>query len=251
MISEQDTFLKKIRNDRIESKRRVVDLELEELARKCIIYPIVLIVVGALVRLFSWILCEIPILSIIVCGFKIHILLNGIATFCWIVGISWILIGIIVYRYKERKIELEFEKEKRELMNYVPDDTTYAMLAVIDKNPERFVNSNQSDKNQESINYSGTSNVEKQNISITYENDREDYERRTFSYVDASGAYRRWGDDFIDCKGNWCKWGEGFYDMDGNYVKWGEMYKDKSGAYRRWGEDFVDGAGNYVKCPRG
>lgn len=65
-------------------------------------------------------------------------------------------------------------------------------------------------------------------------------------FVDASGAYRNFGDDFIDCRGNWCKWGTGFYDYDGNYIKWGDIYKDCSGAYRRWGEDFIDGSGNWV-----
>ena len=34
-------------------------------------------------------------------------------------------------------------------------------------------------------------------------------------YVDASGAYRMFGEDFIDCRGNWCRWGEGFYDYEG------------------------------------
>ena len=91
-------------------------------------------------------------------------------------------------------------------------------------------------------------------------------------YVDASGAYRMFGEDFIDCRGNWCRterkwkwawgkhqwsrgaerqnlcrWGEGFYDYEGNYIRWGNTYKDSSGAYRRWGEDFVDGAGNWVR----
>lgn len=65
-------------------------------------------------------------------------------------------------------------------------------------------------------------------------------------YVDASGAYRNFGEDFIDCNGNWCRWGDGFYDYDGNYIRWGNTYKDSSGAYRRWGEDFIDGAGNWI-----
>ena len=59
-------------------------------------------------------------------------------------------------------------------------------------------------------------------------------------YVDASGAYRMFGEDFIDCRGNWCRY-------EGNYIRWGNTYKDSSGAYRRWGEDFVDGAGNWVR----
>ncbi len=32
-------------------------------------------------------------------------------------------------------------------------------------------------------------------------------------YVDASGAYRMFGEDFIDCRGNWCRWGKGFMIM--------------------------------------
>ena len=51
-------------------------------------------------------------------------------------------------------------------------------------------------------------------------------------YVDASGAYRMFGEDFIDCRGNWCRWGEGFYDYEGNYIRWGNTYKDSSGAYQ-------------------
>lgn len=79
-----------------------------------------------------------------------------------------------------------------------------------------------------------------------YTDDLNDIKKRQFSFVDASGAYRRWGDDFIDFKGNWCSWGTGFYDYDGNYIKWGNSYKDSSGAYRRWGDDFIDGAGRWV-----
>jgi len=89
------------------------------------------------------------------------------------------------------------------------------------------------------INYSRTSGPGTNTIS--------DIEvSKNLTFVDASGAYRRWGEDFIDCQGNWCQWGSGFYDYDENYIYWGNTYKDSSGAYRRWGEDFVDGDGNWV-----
>ena len=45
-------------------------------------------------------------------------------------------------------------------------------------------------------------------------------------YVDASGAYRMFGEDFIDCRGNWCRWGEGFYDYEGNYIRWVVLCQD-------------------------
>lgn len=37
-----------------------------------------------------------------------------------------------------------------------------------------------------------------------------------------------------------------FVDASGAYRKWGNTYKDMSGAYRSWGDDFVDGDGNWV-----
>lgn len=85
--------------------------------------------------------------------------------------------------------------------------------------------------------------------NINYENEVREMGRNSFSFVDCSGSYRRWGDDFIDHKGNWCSWGSGFYDYDDNYIHWGGTYKDSSGAYRHWGDNFVDDAGNYVRIP--
>ena len=79
-----------------------------------------------------------------------------------------------------------------------------------------------------------------------YTDELNDIKKHQFSFVDASGAYRHWGDDFIDFKGNWCSWGAGFYDYDGNYIRWGNPYKDSSGAYRCWGDDFIDGVGHWV-----
>lgn len=89
-----------------------------------------------------------------------------------------------------------------------------------------------------------TSQVKKE--TSNYFSDVEDMKRRNFSFVDCSGAYRRYGDTFIDHKGNYCRWGTGFYDYDDNYIQWGNTFKDSSGAYRRWGDDFVDGAGHWV-----
>ena len=80
-----------------------------------------------------------------------------------------------------------------------------------------------------------------------YEKPKQNISANKTTYVDASGAFRHFGDDFIDCKGNWCKWGSGFYDYDGNYIRWGETYKDSSGSYRKFGDDFVDGEGNWVR----
>lgn len=80
-----------------------------------------------------------------------------------------------------------------------------------------------------------------------YEKPKQNMSANKKTYVDASGAFRHFGDDFIDCKGNWCKWGSGFYDYDGNYIRWGETYKDSSGSYRKFGDDFVDGEGNWVR----
>lgn len=79
--------------------------------------------------------------------------------------------------------------------------------------------------------------------NFDYLNNRKEFD----CFVDASGAYRNFGDDFIDCEGNWCKWGTGFYDCDGNYIKWGNVYRDSSGAYRNFGDDFIDGSGNWVR----
>ncbi len=84
---------------------------------------------------------------------------------------------------------------------------------------------------------------------FSYDNEVKEMNRNSFSFVDCSGAYRRWGDSFIDHKGNWCSWGSGFYDYDDNYIRWGNTYKDCSGAYRHWGDDFVDCAGDYVRIP--
>lgn len=39
-------------------------------------------------------------------------------------------------------------------------------------------------------------------VKNAYDSEMRDYEQRTFSFVDASGAYRRWGDDFVDGAGS-------------------------------------------------
>ena len=83
----------------------------------------------------------------------------------------------------------------------------------------------------------------------SYEEDVRETKINQFSFVDASGSYRRWGDTFVDCKGNYVSWGGTFVDGAGNYVAWGNSFVDGAGNYRRWGDDFVDGAGNYVRIP--
>lgn len=37
-----------------------------------------------------------------------------------------------------------------------------------------------------------------------YEKPKQNISANKKTYVDASGAFRHFGDDFIDCKGNWC-----------------------------------------------
>jgi len=91
-------------------------------------------------------------------------------------------------------------------------------------------------------NYSDNGNSYK-----SYEEDVRETKRHQFSFVDAEGNYRRWGDGFIDCKGNYVQWGGTFVDGAGNYVSWGNSFVDGGGSHRRWGDDFVDGAGNYVR----
>lgn len=106
--------------------------------------------------------------------------------------------------------------------------------------------------NANNNNRKNTYNSNSQSNSSTYksyEQDVREMKIKQFSFVDCSGAYRKWGDTFIDHKGNYCSWGSGFYDYDDNYIHWGSTYKDSSGAYRHWGDDFVDAAGNYVKIP--
>lgn len=83
----------------------------------------------------------------------------------------------------------------------------------------------------------------------SYEEDLRETKINQFSFVDASGSYRRWGDTFVDCKGNYVRWGGTFVDGAGNYVAWGNSFVDGAGSYRSWGDDFVDGAGNYVRIP--
>lgn len=94
---------------------------------------------------------------------------------------------------------------------------------------------------------SSTSDHQTANSYKSYEEDVRETKRHQFSFVDAEGNYRRWGDGFIDCKGNYVQWGGTFVDGAGNYVSWGNSFVDGGGSHRRWGDDFVDGAGNYVR----
>lgn len=245
-----DSDLEKYREELIRREERMAKIEIEEQHKRCVVYPIVVIVIGVVMWLFSLILCKMPILSTIIEAFELQFILYGTAIFCCAIGGAWLLLGMIDYAHIKKRIINNLDKKTKEWMNYVPDDLTLAMRGVINDHPELFPKRKLSSTEKATINYSGNSNLRQTNSSFSYEDEMREQEKRAFSYIDASGAYRKWGDDFIDCKGNWCTWGSGFYDFDGNYIRWGETYKDKSGAYRRWGDDFVDGADRYVKCPR-
>lgn len=106
--------------------------------------------------------------------------------------------------------------------------------------------SRDSSKIRQGIDYDEYTNYSNDNNTNYFWDSYSEDKRKRITFVDASGAYRKWGDSFVDCQGNWCRWGDSFYDYDGNYISWGNPYKDMSGAYRSWGDDFVDGDGNWV-----
>lgn len=107
----------------------------------------------------------------------------------------------------------------------------------------------QARKHSTSNAYTSTAVSHQTNSYKSYEEDMRETKIRQFSFVDAQGNYRRWGDTFVDCKGNYVRWGGTFVDGAGNYVKWGNSFVDGSGSYRNWGDNFIDGAGNHVRVP--
>lgn len=246
MQNVNDPYLEKYREKLMKWQKSIVEYEMDNLRERCIGHPILTIGCGILTGVMGFVMCKIPLLSIIVMGFHLQYLLYSIAIICCVIGFFWFLIGMITYKIKKNSILKEYEKKLQELRNYMPDDVELAMWEVIDEHPEYFRNNNQHSR---MISYQKNDGCRLNKEGFSYENEIDDSAKRNFLYVDASGAYRRWGEAFVDCRGNWCSWGSGFYDVEGNYITWGNMYKDSSGAYRRWGDDFVDGAGNYIRCP--
>lgn len=89
-------------------------------------------------------------------------------------------------------------------------------------------------------------NGDSSSFSGSYQKDIETAYIKGFSFVDASGAHRKWGDDFIDYKGNWCSWGGSFYDKELNYRSWGETFVDGCGNFGSLRDGFYDAAGNWI-----
>lgn len=138
------------------------------------------------------------------------------------------------------------DAESRKMLNkwYEYNNKKGKWTRVLEPNTGNSANNNTNRNNTYNSNSQSNGSTYK-----SYEQDVREMKIKQFSFVDCSGAYRKWGDTFIDHKGNYCSWGSGFYDYDDNYIHWGNTYKDSSGAYRHWGDDFVDAAGNYVKLP--
>lgn len=167
----------------------------------------------------------------------------------------------IQWYWKEEKAKEEYIKwlPKKDLDKYLKDkepdeEVERALNSFYDEILEEGRNkvlkkAGERAKSQSTDNNSNRSYSDNRVSYKSYEEDVRETKRHQFSFVDAEGNYRRWGDGFIDCKGNYVRWGGTFVDGAGNYVNWGNSFVDGSGSYRRWGDDFVDGAGNYVRVP--
>lgn len=142
--------------------------------------------------------------------------------------------------YKSKKSDPEVEKALKSFYAEILEEGRKEALEKAGQRAKsRYENSEKSGKSCSSEEESYKS----------YEEDLRETNINQFSFVDAEGNYRRWGDGFIDCKGNYVRWGSAFVDGAGNYVQWGNSFVDGGGSYRNWGDDFVDGAGNYVRVP--
>lgn len=167
----------------------------------------------------------------------------------------------IQWYWKEEKAKEEYIKwlPKKDLDKYLKDkepdeEVERALNSFYDEILEEGRNkvlkkAGERAKSKSTDNNSNRSYSDNRVSYKSYEEDVRETKRHQFSFVDAEGNYRRWGDGFIDCKGNYVRWGGTFVDGAGNYVNWGNSFVDGSGSYRRWGDDFVDGAGNYVRVP--
>lgn len=58
-----DSDLEKYREELIRREECMTRIEIEEQQRRCVVYPIAVIVIGVVMWLFSLILCKMPILS--------------------------------------------------------------------------------------------------------------------------------------------------------------------------------------------
>ena len=176
--------------------------QLTELMKHCISYAILTLILAAVIAFLGFLLCKIPLISILILAFHIQYLIYGIAIFGALIGVLWLLGGLCVYPIKKKTIINAYNRKIRELEAYTPDSLTLAMWAIIDENPEMFEERNYQENTNESTNYVYLENKVSSTNNYSYDSEMRDYEQRTFSFVDASGAYRRWGDDFVDGAGS-------------------------------------------------
>lgn len=242
----------KYRQDKIKSTRRRYESNIEELFGKCIKWPIILFGLSIVLWGINYVLSNFPIIKHIYFGFGLNVICIGLMFVLLMISGIWASIGIPCYIVKKKKFKLKLEKEIKNIKVSPINDEELLYFSVLEEDKEESIRNfhKHMEKTKRSSNsgFNNSSNSSNSQKTFSYEDEMRDYNRKHFCFVDASGAYRYWGDDFVDTKGNWCRWGTGFYDYAGNYIRWGSTFQDSSGAYRHWGDDFIDGAGNWVKC---
>lgn len=75
-------YLQQYREKLVKDAEYSAEIQLDIEYEKCVIYPIVAIVIGGLIGGFSWILTKLPIISILIVAFDLHIFAYTIAILC-------------------------------------------------------------------------------------------------------------------------------------------------------------------------
>ena len=85
-------YLGQYREKMVNEAEHSAKIELDIKYEKCVTYPITAIVIGGLIGGISWILSKVPVISILIVAFDLHIFLYSVAIWFCVIGIPWLII---------------------------------------------------------------------------------------------------------------------------------------------------------------
>lgn len=190
MQEDLEVYWDQLISQRIQTFRNTYYEDIKDIRKACFLYPLVLVINAGILWLFNLILDDIPILPTILETFHLDKTLYWISGVIWIICIFWLIIGCIMYPIKRREnrrdLRQAIEKEKA----WNPSESEIIVIMSADE----FCPMPSWPFEKKNTNKNHTSEKRQNNRSeFSYEKEVKEMNQHSFSYIDGSGVYRRWG----------------------------------------------------------